>query len=73
MPFIFPSLVLLQYPEGIDSSSDTTEPHPHSIWLIVDVALRLRGGGYPQHILNKATELNSEEVIETKFYLYDRF
>jgi len=38
------------------------------------LVLRLRGGGYPQYILNKAAELNNDnEIIETKFYpLYDK-
>jgi hypothetical protein len=42
--------------------------------LILSVVLRLRGGGYPQYILNKAAELNNNhETIETKFYpLYNK-
>lgn len=42
--------------------------------LILYLVLRLRGGGYPQYILDKAAELNdANETIETKFYpLYDK-
>jgi hypothetical protein len=42
--------------------------------LILCSVLRLRGGGYPPYILNKAAELNDDdETIETKFYpLYDK-
>jgi hypothetical protein len=42
--------------------------------LILCLALHLRGGGYPQYILTKATKLNNDnEIIETKFYpLYNK-
>jgi hypothetical protein len=51
-----------------------TKPCPLRLMLILCLVLRLRGGGYPQYILDKAAELdNNNETIETKFYpLYDK-
>jgi hypothetical protein len=42
--------------------------------LILCLVLRLRGGGYPQYILDKTAELDDDnETIEQKFYpLYDK-